>query len=62
MKMNYLNRELLSRLDELSPINKKLLTQFLIDIGDSKLDSEKKDAVTGLRSRIREYVSREENL
>jgi hypothetical protein len=62
MRMSYLNRELLNRLDQLSDLNKELLTQFLSDIGDAKLDSEKQDAVSRLRSKVREYVSREENI
>ena len=59
--MSYLNKELRIRLEELSPLNKELLIQFLTDIGDANTDSEKRDAVTRLRSRIREYVSQEEN-
>ena len=59
--MSYLNKELRIRLEELSPLNKELLIQFLTDIGDAKTGSEKRDAVTRLRSRIREYVSQEEN-
>lgn len=60
--MSYLNKELQNRLDELSDLNKELLTQFLKDIGDASIESEKQDAVTRLRSRIREHVSQEENL
>jgi len=59
--MSYLNRELQNRLEQLAKLNKDILTQFLIDIGDANVDSEKQDAVTRLRSRIREYVSQEEN-
>jgi len=61
MKMSYLNRELQNRLEQLPNLNKDILTQFLIDIGDANMDSEKQDAVTKLRSKIREYVSQEEN-
>lgn len=60
--MSYLNKELQNRLEELSDLNKELLTQFLKDIGDASIESEKQDAVTRLRSRIREHVSQEENL
>lgn len=60
--MSYLNKELQNRLDKLSPLNKELLTQFLSDIADANMESEKQDAVTRLRSKIREYVSQEENL
>lgn len=59
--MSYLNRELQNRLEQLSPLNKELLTQFLSEIGDANMDSEKQDAVTRLRSKIREHVSQEEN-
>ena len=59
--MSYLNKELQNRLEELSDLNKDLLTQFLKDIGDASIDSEKQDAVTRLRSRIREHVSQEES-
>lgn len=61
MKMSYLNRELLNRLGELTPLNKELLIDFLSDIGDANIDSEKLDAVAKLRSSIREHVSQEEN-
>lgn len=59
--MAYLNKELQNRINNLSPLNKKLLEQFLIDINAARLESEKRDAVTRLRSRIREIVAAGEN-
>ena len=61
MRMAYLNKELQERINKLSPLNKKLLEQFLIDINAAKLDSEKRDTVTRLRSKIREIVAAGEN-
>ncbi|MDA2771326.1 hypothetical protein ACTFOZ_20610 [Bacillus cereus group sp. MYBK71-2] len=55
--MAYLNKELQERINNLSPLNKKLLEQFLLDINAAKLESEKRDAVTRLRSKIREIVA-----
>lgn len=57
MRMAYLNKELQERINNLSPLNKKLLEQFLLDINAAKLESEKRDAVTRLRSKIREIVA-----
>ncbi|MED0988416.1 hypothetical protein ACFWDG_11655 [Peribacillus sp. NPDC060186] len=59
--MAYLNKELQERINNLSPLNKKLLEQFLLDINAAKLESEKRDAVTRLRSKIREIVAAGEN-
>lgn len=61
MRMAYLNKELQERINNLSPLNKKLLEQFLLDINAAKLESEKRDAVTRLRSKIREIVAAGEN-
>lgn len=61
MRMAYLNKELQERINNLSPLNKKLLEQFLLDINAAKLESEKRDAVTRLRSKIREIVVAGEN-
>ena len=61
MKMAYLNKELQERVNSLSPLNKKLLEQFLVDINAAKLESEKRDAVARLRSKIREIVVAGEN-
>ncbi len=59
--MAYLNKELQERINNLAPLNKKLLEQFLLDINAAKLESEKRDAVTRLRSKIREIVAAGEN-
>jgi hypothetical protein len=59
--MAYLNKELQKRINNLSSLNKKLLEQFLIDINAARLESEKRDAVTRLRSKIREIVAAGEN-
>lgn len=58
--MSYLNKELQIRLNQLSPLNKKLLEQFISDIGSASNSTEKQDAVNKLRSQIREFVSKEE--
>lgn len=60
--MAYLNKELQERINNLSSLNKKLLEQFLLDINVAKLESEKRDAVTRLRSKIREIVAAGENV
>jgi len=60
MMMAYLNKELQDRLDQLTPTNKQLLEQFLFDISIARQNTEKQDAVTRLRSKIREIVAREE--
>lgn len=60
--MIYLNKELQARLNELTPRNKNLLEQFLFDIGTAKRSSEKQDAVTRLRSQVREIVAEEEQI
>lgn len=57
MTMAYLNKELQERLNQLSLTNKQLLEKFLLDISTARLDSEKNDAVTRLRSKIREIVA-----
>lgn len=57
MTMAYLNKELQERLNQLSQTNKQLLEKFLLDISTARLDSEKNDAVTRLRSKIREMVA-----
>ena len=57
MRMAYLNKELQERINKLSPLSKKLLEQFLLDINAAKLESEKRDAVTRLRSKVREIVA-----
>lgn len=59
--MAYLNKELQERIDKLSSLNKKLLVPFLLEISAAKLDSEKRDAVSRLRSKIREVVTAGEN-
>lgn len=59
--MAYLNKELQERINNLIPLNKKLLNQFLLDLNAAKLESEKRDAVTRLRSKIREIVVAGEN-
>lgn len=58
--MIYLNRELQTKLNELTPRNKSMLEQFLLEIGSAKRSSEKQDAVMKLRSQIREIVAEEE--
>lgn len=58
--MVFLNSELQNRLNELTPTNKQLLEQFLFDISMANTDTEKQDAVTRLRSKIREIVAMEE--
>lgn len=59
--MGYLNKELQERINELSPLNKELLERFLRDISKAKLDSEKRDTVSRLRSKIREIVAAGDN-
>lgn len=61
MKMAYLNKELLARIDKLSTLNQNLLKQFLSDLSMAKLESEKRDTVDRLRSRVREIVAAGEN-
>lgn len=61
MRMAYLNKELRERINKLSPLNKELLGQFLLDINAAKLESEKRDTVARLRSKIREIVAVGEN-
>lgn len=61
MRMAYLNKELKERINKLSPLSKELLEQFLLDINTAKLESEKRDALTRLRSKIREIVAAGEN-
>jgi len=61
MRMAYLNKELQERVNKLSPLNKSLLERFLLDINVARLESEKIDAVTKVRSRIREIVATGEN-
>jgi len=56
-----LNKELQERVNKLSPLNKSLLERFLLDINVARLESEKIDAVTKVRSRIREIVATGEN-
>lgn len=55
--MSYLNKELQDRIDKLDPQNKQLLVQLLKDLGDAKLEMEKKDAMRRLRSKIREIAT-----
>lgn len=58
--MAYLNQHLMNKLNTLTPRNKELLEQFLIDLSQANNEIEKRDAVTRLRSRIREIVAEEE--
>lgn len=58
--MTSLNRELLKKLKELTAQNKELLTTFLVDLTKAQTDSEKRDAVAKLNSKIREIVVKEE--
>lgn len=55
-----LNKELQERLDKLSPRNNELLESFLTDISNAENDVEKNDAVTRLRTRVREIVAKDE--
>lgn len=58
--MAYLNKHLMTKLDSLTPRNKQLLEQLLIDLSQAGNDIEKRDAITRLRTRIREIVAEEE--
>lgn len=60
MIMTSLNKELKERLDKLSPRNNELLESFLTDISNAENDVEKNDAVTRLRTRVREIVAKDE--
>lgn len=60
MIMISLNKELQERLDKLSPRNNELLESFLTDISNAENDVEKNDAVTRLRTRVREIVAKDE--
>lgn len=57
--MTVLNKELITRLNDLSSTNCELLTSFLTDLTKAQTEAEKRDATMKLNAKIRELVVKE---